>query len=86
MPYLEVVKKTFRYLNSFFYNHLCRNSLILNIFMESGIKKSEGNVKLKCIQSESDGYCAKAGKSHAALKDLFGLKNDHFYNINKLRI
>jgi hypothetical protein len=54
--------------------------------MESGIKKSEGNVKLKCIQLESDGYCAKAGKSHAALKDLFGLKNDHFYNINKLRI
>ena len=34
---IVVVKKTFRYSNVFFYNHLCRNSLIRNIIMESGI-------------------------------------------------
>jgi len=43
-------------------------SLILNIFMESGIKKSEGNVKLKCILSESDGYCAKSWKIPCGVK------------------
>ena len=85
MPYLEVVKKNVWLFKLFFLQPLMP-PVILIIFMESGIKKSEGNVKLKYILSESDGYCAKAGKSHAALKDLFGLKNDHFYNINKLRI
>ena len=35
-----VVKKTFRYSNVFFYNHLCRNSVIRNIIMESGINVS----------------------------------------------
>ena len=33
-----VVKKTFRYSNVFFYNHLCCNSLFRNIIMKSGIK------------------------------------------------
>ncbi len=33
-----VVKKTFRYSNVFFYNHLCRASVFRNIIMESGIK------------------------------------------------
>jgi hypothetical protein len=32
-----VVKKTLRYSNVFFYNHLYPNSLIRNIIMESGI-------------------------------------------------
>ncbi len=36
--YIVVVKKPFRYSNLFFYNHLCRNSVIRNIIMESGIK------------------------------------------------
>jgi hypothetical protein len=35
---IEVVKKTFRYSNVFFYNHLCRTSVFRNIIMESGIK------------------------------------------------
>ncbi len=34
---IVVVKKTFRYSNVFFYNPLCRNSVIRNIIMESGI-------------------------------------------------
>jgi len=37
MGVIVVVKKTFRYSNVFFYNHLCRNSVIRNIIMESGI-------------------------------------------------
>jgi len=36
--FIVVVKKTFRYSNVFFYNHLYRNSVIRNIIMESGIK------------------------------------------------
>ena len=63
-----------------------RNCLILNIFMESGIKKSPGNVKLKCILSETHGHYGKTGKSFTPTDDLFWLKNNHFYNINKLRI
>jgi len=35
--YIVVVKKTFRYSNVFFYNHLCRTSLFRNIIMENGI-------------------------------------------------
>jgi len=35
--FIVVVKKTFRYSNVFFYNHLCRNTVIRNIIMESGI-------------------------------------------------
>jgi hypothetical protein len=35
--YIVVVKKTFRYSNVFFYNHLYPYSLIQNIIMESGI-------------------------------------------------
>ena len=31
-------QKTLRYSNVFFYNPLCRNSVIGNIIMESGIK------------------------------------------------
>jgi len=34
---IVVVKKRFRYSNVFFYNHLCRNTVIRNIIMESGI-------------------------------------------------
>jgi hypothetical protein len=33
---IVVVKKTFRYSDVFFYNPLCRNSVIRNIIMESG--------------------------------------------------
>jgi hypothetical protein len=36
---IVVVKKTFRYSNVFFYNHLCRVSAIRNIIMKSGIKR-----------------------------------------------
>ncbi len=36
-PVIVVVKKTFRYSDVFFYNPLCRNSVIRNIIMESGI-------------------------------------------------
>jgi hypothetical protein len=35
--FIVVVKKTFRYQNDFFYNHLYRKSTFRNIFMESGI-------------------------------------------------
>ena len=35
--FIVVVKKTFRYENVFFYNHLYRNSIFRNIFTESGI-------------------------------------------------
>jgi len=35
--FIVVVKKMLRYLNVFFYNHLYRNSIFRNIFMESGI-------------------------------------------------
>ncbi len=38
---IVVVKKTFRYSNVFFYHHLCRNSVIRNIIMESGINPIE---------------------------------------------
>ena len=34
---IVVVKKTFRYSNVFFYNDLCRVSVIRNIIMKSGI-------------------------------------------------
>ena len=34
---IVVVKKTFRYSNVFFYNHLCRTSVFRNIIMENGI-------------------------------------------------
>ena len=34
---IVVVKKTFRYVNVFFYNHIYRNSIFRNIFMKSGI-------------------------------------------------
>jgi len=33
---MVVVKKTLRYSNVFFYNHLCRTSLVWNIIMVSG--------------------------------------------------
>ena len=33
---IEVVKKTLRYSNVFFYNHLYRNSIFGSIFMVSG--------------------------------------------------
>ena len=36
--YIVFVKKTLRYSDVFFYNHLYRNSVIRNIIMESGIK------------------------------------------------
>jgi hypothetical protein len=35
--FIVVVKKTLRYSNVFFYNHLYPNSVIRNIMMESGI-------------------------------------------------
>ena len=35
--YIVVVKKTFRYSNVFFYNHLYPNSIIRNIIMKCGI-------------------------------------------------
>jgi cbb3-type cytochrome oxidase maturation protein len=35
--FIVVVKKTFRYSNVFFYNHLYPNSAIRNIIMKSGI-------------------------------------------------
>jgi hypothetical protein len=35
--YIVVVKKTFRYSNVYFYNHLCRTSVFRNIIMENGI-------------------------------------------------
>jgi hypothetical protein len=38
--YLVVVKKTFRYSNVFFYNHLCPYSVFRYIMMESGIKQN----------------------------------------------
>ncbi len=34
---IGVVKKTFRYSNVFFYNPLCRTSIVRNIIMEIGI-------------------------------------------------
>ena len=34
--FIVVVKKTFRCSTVFFYNHLCRNSVIRNIIMKSG--------------------------------------------------
>ena len=36
--YIAVVKKTFRYSNVFFYNHLYQPSVFRNLFMKSGIK------------------------------------------------
>jgi hypothetical protein len=36
---IVVVKKTFRYSNVFFYNHLCRTSEFRNIIMENGINE-----------------------------------------------
>ncbi len=36
-PIIVVVKKTFRYPNVFFYNHLCPNPFFRNIFIEKGI-------------------------------------------------
>jgi hypothetical protein len=38
--YLVVVKKTLRYSNVFFYNHLCPNSVFRYFMMESGIKNA----------------------------------------------
>jgi len=35
---IVVIKKTFSYVNVFFYNHIYRNSIFRNIFMKSGIK------------------------------------------------
>jgi len=50
-----VVKKTFRYSNVFFYNHLCRNSVIRNIIMESGINFGWVQVKnLSILRFESN--------------------------------
>jgi len=34
---LVVVKKTFRYANVFFYNHLYQPSVLRNLFLKSGI-------------------------------------------------
>jgi len=51
MKFIVVVKKTFRYSNVFFYNHLCRNTVIRNIIMESGINgfphRYNGNFNFK---------------------------------------
>jgi len=51
--FIVVVKKTFRYSNVFFYNHLCRDTVIRNIIMESGIKPASTperfNVALQCF-------------------------------------
>ncbi len=35
--FIGIVKKTFRYSNVFFYNPLCRTSVLRNIIMEGGI-------------------------------------------------
>jgi hypothetical protein len=40
--FIVVVKKTFRCANVFFYNHLCRNSVVQNIIMESGTNSTTG--------------------------------------------
>ena len=37
MIFIVVVKKTFRYSNVYFYNHLCCTSVFRNIIMENGI-------------------------------------------------
>ncbi len=36
-PYIAVVKKTFRYSDVFFYNHLYHPSVFRNLFLKSGI-------------------------------------------------
>jgi len=45
-------KKTFRYSNVFFYNHLCRNSLFRNIIMKSGINNKKDKVRDAWLNSQ----------------------------------
>ena len=44
VDYIVVVKKTLRYSNVFFYNHLYRTSVFRNIIMESGINIISGTI------------------------------------------
>ena len=53
---IVVVKKTFRYSNVFFYNHLYRNSVFRNIIMESGINP-EGLQLKAFLQSYKCLFC-----------------------------
>jgi hypothetical protein len=43
---IVVVKKTFRYSNVFFYNHLCRTAEFRNIIMENGINCVKPRLRL----------------------------------------
>ena len=53
---IVVVKKTFRYSNVFFYNHLCRNSVIRNIIMESGANLPVKAARSSPIGSDNDQF------------------------------
>jgi hypothetical protein len=39
---IVVVKKTFRYANVFFYNHLYHSFVFRNLFLKSGIAENKG--------------------------------------------
>ncbi len=63
--YIVVVKKTFRYSNVFFYNHLCRNSVTRNIIMKSGIK--DGRRKKLTAGINSRDFLKYSGAAGGAL-------------------
>jgi hypothetical protein len=64
---IVVVKKTLRYSNVFFYNHLCRTSVFRNIIMKSGIK-----LKCKPLMGSvtvMKGFCPVNHLSNSAIEE-----------------